>query len=75
MKQMRTRITRKINDTDDEQRSTEIEQIARQNQYFDATPDAKQLFDTELCVVDNSGTLSLMARIGNKLYKVDLTEV
>lgn len=42
---------------------------------FSSMPDISQLRDREIAQVEESGTHKIIIRIGNKLWKTDLTEV
>jgi hypothetical protein len=60
-----------------EQLTQELEDKAQSREMlkFGSMPDVKQLRDREIAQVEESGTYKLIIRIGNTLYKTDLTEV
>lgn len=70
-----SKLTRK-DDDEDVRRVDEIEAgFQTKVTHFDAMPSVRQLRDIELGVANIDGTETLVIRIGNKLHKVDLTEV
>lgn len=60
-----------------EQLTQELEDKAQSREMlkFASMPDVKQLRDREIAQVEESGTYKLIIRIGNTLYKTDLTQV
>lgn len=70
-------LTPKQNDPDDARRRDEIENNfrPRKTRLLTSNPGIKQLQDGDEVLVDDGTDVTIVRRIGNKLYKVSLTEI